>query len=161
MPNSSQVLLREATDCSDATLVLSWRSNPLIWQGSYVQNRENRPLTWEEHWKWWKSQKNGKIFIVQLNDGVIVRDVGYLNIGGLDKQPDFSIAIGEVTLWGKGIAKQALLLGIEWLKKHGYREVYANIIKNNERSIRLFKSVGFKTVGDGRDGEWKFNRIIA
>ena len=150
-----KVLLREARNTeSDAVLVLAWRSIPDVYHGLYTQSRENRPLTWSEHWKWWKSRHTWRIFIIQVNDGETTRDVGYLNIAQLDHwRPEFGIAVSEVALWGQGVAKQALLLGIEWLKEHGYRRVHTSIPKNNERAIRLFKSVGFLVIGDAREDE--------
>jgi len=111
-------------------------------------------LDWSEHWKWWKSRIAWKIFFIQVNDGETTRDVGYINVSQLDHwKPEIAIAIGEVSLWGHGVAKQALLLGIEWLKERGYKRVHASILKNNERSLRLFKSLDFKIVGDAREDE--------
>ncbi len=150
-----QILLRESRmDVNDAVLVLAWRNSPLIWRGLYTQNRENRPLTWEEHWKWWKSRTTWKIFIIQVNDGETTRDVGYLNIAQLDHwKPEFGISVGEVTLWRKGVAKQALILGIEWLKSHGYKRVHTSILNSNEHSLKLFTSLGFKIIGEARESE--------
>jgi RimJ/RimL family protein N-acetyltransferase len=148
-----RVLLRDARDY-DAVLVLAWRSIPKVYAGLYTQSREDRVPTWDEHWKWWKSRTTWKIFIIQVNDGETTRDVGYLNIAQLDHwRPEVGLGIGEVTLWGQGIAKQALLFGIEWLKEHGYKRVHTSILKNNERSIKLFTSLGFKIMGDAREDE--------
>ena len=148
-----KVLLREAND-NDATLVLAWRSIPNVYAGLYTQHREQRIFTWSEHWKWWKSRYTWKIFIIQVNDGETTRDVGFLNIAQLDHwRPEFGISIGEVSLWGQGVARQALLLGIEWLKEHGYKRVHTSILNSNERSLRLFKSVGFKVIGEAREDE--------
>lgn len=151
-----KVMLRESQGVSDAVLVMAWRNSPLVWQGLYTQSRENRPLMWQEHWKWWTSEyrKTWKIFIIQVNDGETTRDVGYLNIGQREHwKPEIGLSVGEVSLWGQGVAKQALLLGIEWLKEHGYKRVHTSILKDNERSIRLFGSLGFKIIGDARENE--------
>lgn len=158
-----QVLLREAIGVQDATLVMAWRNNPLIWQGLYTQSKENRPLIWEEHWKWWKArQANWKIFIIQVNDDETTRDVGYLNIAQTEHwRPEVGISIGEVGLWGKGVARQALLLGIRWLKEHGYKRVHTSILNNNERSLKLFQSLGFKIMGEARDNETEVEMWIS
>lgn len=143
------VLLREAK-YKDAELILKWRNNPLVWQGSYTQNKENRPITWYEHWKWWSGRVFWQTFIIQVDK----RDVGYVNIGKLNStKPEIGIAVGETELWGKGIGKQALKLAIEWIKGKGYKTVYAGVLKDNERSLKLFNSIGFKVVGDVREGE--------
>lgn len=158
-----KVILREAQGVSDAVLVMSWRNNLMVWRGLYTQSRENRPLTWEEHWRWWTSdyRKTWRIFIIQVNDGETTRDVGYLNVGQCDSwRPELGIAIGEVSLWGQGIAKQALILGLEWLKEYGYKGVHTTVLKGNSRALKLFESVGFKIVGDAREGEWWVARPI-
>ena len=152
-----KVLLREATD-SDMELVLAWRSNPLVWQGHYQQHFDPHPLTWEEHYKWWHSKYNWKIFIIQVNDNISTRNVGSIDVGQLDHWcPEVGISIGEVTLWGKGVGKQSLSLALDWLKEKGYEKVHTTILKDNERSIRLFESVGFKRIGEAREEEWEYS----
>ncbi len=155
------VLLREA-QVSDAELILAWRSIPEVYHGLYTQRKENRVLTWAEHWKWWKTRYTWKVFIIQVNDGETTRSVGYVNLGQLDHwKPEVGLVIGETTLWGQGIAKQALLLAIEWLKGKGYKRVHTSILKDNEGSMKLFQSVGFNIVGEARDGEWEVELRIA
>jgi len=147
------VLLRESHD-ADAALVLAWRTIPQVYAGLYTQSRTNHVPNWEEHWRWWKSRPYWNIFIIQVNDGSSTRDVGYLNIAQLEHwRPELGIAIGETTLWGQGVAKQALLLGIKWLKEHSYKRVHTSILDNNERALRLFKSVGFRVMGEAREDE--------
>ena len=149
------MLLRDATD-SDMELVLAWRNNPQVWAGTYTQSKENRPLTWEEHFKWWRSRYNWQTFIIQVNDDLWTRDVGYLNIGQLDNwNPEISIYVGETLLWGQGIGSKALKLAINSLKEHKYNAVHTTILKNNERAIRLFRSLGFTRYGEARENEYE------
>ena len=148
-----QVLLRKATT-DDLELMLAWRNSPLVWQGLYTQSKENRPLTWEEHHKWWNSRHNWKIFIIQVNDTITTRDIGVVSFSQLDSWcPSVGIYIGEVSLWGKGIGKQGLLLALDWLKGEEYSAVWTTILSNNERSIKLFQSLGFQKVFQAREGE--------
>ena len=148
-----KILLREARD-TDAALVLAWRSIPRVYQGLYTQSMTNHVPSWPEHWAWWKSRYNWKIFIIQVNDWETTRDVGYLNIAQLDHwRPEFGISIGETTFWGKGVAREALKLGIEWLREHGYKRVHTSILNNNERAIKLFIGLGFKVIGQAREDE--------
>ena len=147
------VLLREVTD-NDMELILAWRSSPLVYQSLYSQRG---PLTWEEHYKWWKSRYNWKRWIIQVNDNETTRDVGCVNFGQLDSwKPQVGIFIGEVTLWGKGIAKEALTLALEWLREQSYIRIWTTILKDNFRSIKLFEGLGFKKIGEGRPGEWEY-----
>lgn len=151
------VTLREATD-DDMELVMAWRSNTELSKFYYQQGP--RPLTWGEHYRWWKSRYNWKMFIIQVNDNVMTRSVGMLTFSGLDGwSPDTGIYIGEIMSWGKGYARQALKLGLEWLKDAGYKKAHATILNNNVRSIRLFESLGFKNVGEARDNRESYYTI--
>jgi len=146
------VMLRDATD-DDMELVLKWRNIPEVYRGFYQQSRENRVLTYEEHYKWWHSRYNWQTFIIMFEG----KDAGCINIGQLDNwNPEVSIFIGEVTLWGKGIGKQALSLALDWLKSKGYEKVHTTILKNNARAIWLFESLGFQWVGEARKTEWAY-----
>jgi len=150
-----KVLLRDATPY-DLPLILAWRSIPDIYKWFFIQARENRVLTWKEHYAYWEAAKEQHLFIIGVeNDWV--RDVGFVNLSDLDSQkPKVSIAIGEVSLWGKGVGHKALKLGIEWLKRQRKEYVHTSILKKNDRSIKLFESCGFKRIGEARGGEWEY-----
>ena len=128
-----------------------------MWQGFYTQGKENRALTWTEHWAWWKSRKNWRIFIIQLDK----KSIGVLSFSQLDSWfPQVGIYIGEVNLWNKGYGKQALTLGLDWLKSNGYNHIWTSILKDNIRSIKLFESLGFKRIGEARPGESLYRKQI-
>jgi len=158
-----KVLLRTAQGVSDAVLVMAWRSIPDVYNGLYTQHRENRPLGWGEHWKWWASdyRKTWKIFIIQVNDGETTRDVGYLNVAQMDYwEPETGIAVGEIGLWGQGVAKESLKLIFEWLRTQGYKYTRTTIPNHNERAKRLYLSLGYKLIGDARPDEGLYRKEL-
>lgn len=132
----------------DWPLTLAWRSHPLVYAGSYSQTK---PLTWEEHTNWIKSRnKDWRHLIIIYDD----RPVGILNITQLDHwEPEIGIYIGEVSLWGKGIGKEAVRLGLEYIKSLGKESCHTTILKSNKRALGLAKSLGFKKVCGARRGE--------
>jgi len=142
-----EVLLRTATEY-DLPLILSWRSNPDIYQGFYSQDS---PLVWESHVQWFRDRPSTwRSFIILYQD----RPVGGLNISQLEHwSPEIGYYIGEVSLWGKGLGKQAVSLALQWLRERNYRYCHTTVLKNNERSVRLLKSLGFTVLGDARVGE--------
>ena len=150
------VLLRNSTD-SDIWKVLWLRNNPLITQGAYTQGYLDKGLIpWREHWDWWHSRKNWQMFIVQVYENGITREVGVLNISLLDYwSPETAIYLqpGE---WGQSIAKEALKLALNWLREKGYRYSRTTILKNNERSIKAFETVGYRKIGEARPEEWSY-----
>lgn len=67
--------------------------------------------------------------------------------------PEIGYYIGEVSLWGKGIGKEAVKLALDYLHQNGKEYCHTTILDNNERSIRLVKSLGFEYLGPAREGE--------
>lgn len=142
----------------DLELMMAWRSVPAVYAGFYLQSK---PLTWEEHWKWWKSRTKRMDWIVVLENNDGVRDVGVVNVTGLGNEcPSVGIYIGDVTLWGKKVGSRAVGLVINWLSVNGFKEAQADILKDNIASIKMFESVGFRKAGEGRDGEWLYRLIL-
>ena len=154
-----KVLLREAT-IDDLELLLAWRNQPLVYKGFYTQSKINKPISWQEHLTWWHKTKDWKRWIIQVDELELsdnLRDVGQVAVRDLYSwAPDMGIFIGETTLWGQGIGKQALKLAMDWLRQNGYKYCRTDILKSNERAIGLFESVGFKRLTEGRKEEWMY-----
>ena len=146
--------LRDAYD-TDMELVMAWRSHPDNYKGFFTQKKA---LTWEEHKAWWYSRSSEwKMFIICL-DG---RSVGMLNVGWLQSwTPEIGVCVGETTLQGKGVGREAILQALEWLRERGYGHVHTTILKNNDKSLRAFQGVGFKILGDAREGEWWLTKTL-
>lgn len=153
-----EILLREATE-TDLALIMSWRSNPDIYQGFYSQKA---PLVWEEHLRWWESRnKNWHQFVIVLNEDTHFRDVGLVVIAQTDNwNPEIGIFVGEVSLWGKGIGKAAIGLALQWLRKRGYSHTHTTIKDDNKRSIKLFTILGFQRVCEARKGESRYEKVL-
>lgn len=132
----------------DYPLTLAWRSNPLVYQGFYQQEE---PLKWGEHISWLESRnKDWRNFIVMYED----RPVGVVTIGQLDHwEPELGWYIGEVSLWGCGVGKEAVRLGLDYLRERGYKSCHTTIPKNNTRCLALVKSLGFEITGEAREDE--------
>ena len=139
--------LLKATN-SDLELMMAWRSNPLIYEGFYQQTK---PLKWEEHVNWFNSRnKDWRTFIIEYEG----RKIGIVTIGQLDHwSPEIGYYLGEVSLWGRGLGKGAVGLALDWLKTYGKEHAHTTVLKSNKRSLNLLKSLGFKILGDAREGE--------
>ncbi len=129
-------------------LTMAWRSNPDIYKGFYQQER---PLTWEEHLEWHNSRnRDWRNFVIMYED----RPVGIVTISQLDHwEPEIGFYIGETSLWGKGVGKEAVRLGLDYIKEQGKVCCHTTVLDNNERSMRLMKSLGFEVTGKAREGE--------
>ena len=152
------IYLRELKP-EDYELIMAWRSNPLVYKSFYSQNK---PLTWDEHIKWIKSRnKDWRNFIIILDDGFTENRVGVVTIGQLDYwEPETGIYIGYTDLWGKGIGKVALQLAVDYIKSYGRKYTRTTILDVNERSKKLYSSLGFKRIGEARPGESLYRKQI-
>lgn len=122
----------------DLELLLAWRSNPVV----YEEFREQEgPLDWEGHLEWFATRPEGRRDLIIEHDG---RRVGVV---GLSEDKEVSIYVGEVSLWGEGVATTALR---DAVKRFG-DGLHARIHRDNEASKRLFERCGFEQVGAG---EW-------
>lgn len=140
------IQLREATD-DDILWWMQLRNIPEVYAGFYAQNR---PLEIIGHAKWWYSRNHDwRKYIIEL-DG---ERIGVLNIGQLDHwSPEIGYAI-HPDYWGKGYGKEAVKISLDKLKELGKDHCHTTVLKDNERSLRLLKSLGFTILGDAREGE--------
>ena len=122
----------------DLELVLAWRSNPQIYENFKEQESE---LSWEEHLRWFATRPDNRFdFIIEYRG----RRVGCVSVSADDL---VSIYIGEVSLWGNGVAKSAL----KALNDRLDRRLIAEVHQDNIASQRLFEDCGFNKISDG---EW-------
>lgn len=85
--------------------------------------------------------QNGSFFIITEEK----QPIGFLRLVPKGKTAEIVIVIGDKKRWGRGLGKNAIIEGL----KHAFfewrmNEVIAKINFKNERSIRVFKRVGFK-----------------
>ena len=148
--------LRELTK-DDYELTMTWRSDPDIYQGFYTQTS---PLTWEEHINWIQLRnQDWRTFIVVLKEGETERRIGVFTIGQLDHWcPEIGYYIGEKSLWGKGYGKQAVKLGLDYIKNYGREYAHTTVLDSNIRSVNLLLGLGFQKLGPARPGESWYQR---
>lgn len=133
------ITLRQVT-VQDLELILAWRSNPNIYENFREQDE---PLDWEEHVTWFaKRPPERKDLMIEYHG----RRVGVVSIAA---DGDTGVYVGEETLWGKGIAEEALKQACHAMSD---RELTAQIHEDNTRSRRLFEKCGFEETG--RRDDW-------
>lgn len=123
---------------NDLELIMSWRSNPMIYSNFLVQEG---PLVWQNHLDFWYSRVFRKDYIIKYEG----RRIGLIGVSEINSVcPEISILIGEVTLWGKGIGGIALhkFLTADYLD--GFNYLKAKIKETNQGSLKLFTKLGFE-----------------
>lgn len=95
----------------------------------------------------WNDGIENFVFAVRM-DG---RPIGLVNLDGLDwpnGHTEVGIALTEGDLRGQGLASEALSLLIRYaFEELGLHRIWARIIEDNQRSIRLFTKLGFLEEG--------------
>ena len=154
---SSTISLRQVND-DDLEMIMNWRSEPSVYQYFYDQRE---PLIWEKHLEWWGARNNRVDWIILLNEDKKQIPVGSINCVNLESDsPEVGLFVGDTDQWGKSIGKITVKLVVEWLGKRGYEKVLARVMKENERSKRLFESLGFEEIGDSRPGEILYQKLF-
>lgn len=145
----AKISLQLATK-DDLHQMLRWRNDPRLMQGFYQQSRSKHIITWEEHVKWFENRnQDWRTFIILYGSD----KVGVVTIGQLDHwSPEVGYYV-SYPRWGMGIGKEAVRQALAYIKKYGRDYAHATVLKNNERSVRLLKSLGFTELGDARPDE--------
>lgn len=144
--NARSIQLRQEVFETDAWKIADWLDDHEVIQylneGQNVVNsikqviqRVNMPVLTHLF------NQNGSFFIIIEEK----QPIGFLRLVPKGKTAEMVIVIGEKKKWGKGLGKKVIIQGLrhaffEWRMD----EVTAKINHKNERSIKAFKSVGFK-----------------
>jgi RimJ/RimL family protein N-acetyltransferase len=72
-----------------------------------------------------------------------------------------AIAIGEKSLWGKGYGRDAVRTLLDYAFRHrNAHKVWLEVLADNERAIRAYKSCGFVEEGRIRDNAWRDGHYV-
>lgn len=137
-----QVTIRPLVE-QDAYTSYMWRNDSEVFR--YTANTYDHVITLESELCWIRR------VISNTSDyrcAIIVDDVYVGNIYLTDIVRDkaaFHIFIGDKSYWGKGIAKQASKLIIDYgFSTLQLNTIYLEVNKENESAIRLYEKLGFK-----------------
>lgn len=144
-----KVTLR-GVEFSDLPLLLAWRSDREIMQ--YLPSAPLKP-TWEEHLAYW-GKSDYRSWMIELSEEGTRHPVGIVHI--IPSTGEAGIIIGEKSLWGKGLATEALSLMLARARKYKItqEQVWAAIHPENTASQKVFAKVGFvNTHEPARNGQ--------
>lgn len=123
----------------------------------WVNNPENNqflhydiPICVEKTEKWFDSHlgENTRYDAVIEADGIPVGTIGLLEIDRKNSKAEYYIAMGETAFKGKGVAKEASRLILEYaFQTLGLNRIYLFTEVENETAQKLFERVGFVREG--------------
>jgi RimJ/RimL family protein N-acetyltransferase len=131
---------------ADLPMTLRWRNQDHI-RKWFIHSEVISP---ESHQAWFKQyQLRNDDFVFIIEDVQIfygpVGQVSLYNINWIQKQAEFGrLLIGHEEAKGKGIAKRAAALLLEYARNHlGLQEFTLEVMSDNTPAIAIYQAVGF------------------
>jgi RimJ/RimL family protein N-acetyltransferase len=156
MPLAPKVLSGEAAvlrplRAADRVISVRWRNDPEIRDGILGYRF---PVTAEMEADWvnsvLKDQSRTRVILAieDKSDGAFVGFVYLNNIDWFARNAEFGILIGERSRHGKGLAREALALVVDYaFKTLNLQRLYLRVVAFNKRALRLYRGFGFVQEG--------------
>ena len=154
----------------DINLCYAWCQNKEVIR--YLPSLPS-PLSWEHHARWAQkalSQENRVDLMIRATMEwtyypviPVIRTAGRVHAVDLtSRSPEVGVLIGDMEMWGRGIATLAISKIVSWLNEHGpWDRCHALIHPDNGASMKAFAKNGFVLERkDGRNGQYLYVREI-
>lgn len=144
-----QVQIRPLQE-QDAYTSVQWRNDPEVFK--YTGNTYDHEIKIDSELAWiHKVIANPNDYrCAILVDGVYVGNIYLTDIDG--EAAEYHIFIGNKDYWGKGVAKQASFLILEYaftvLK---LKSVHLSVRKENKAAVKLYEKLGFRIKSENDD----------
>ena len=151
-----QVTIRPLQE-QDAFTSVQWRNDPEVFK--YTGNTYDHEITIESELGWIRrviSNPNDYRCAILVDD----KYVGNIYLTDIcERSATYHIFIGDKNYWGKGIAREASRLIIDY----GFRilkldKIVLEVKKKNDRAFKLYKSLGFHALRE--NDEWVEMEIL-
>lgn len=152
MLSNENIKLR-ALEPSDADLIFKWENNPSNWKVSGTLLPFSKHLI-EQYVNSAQDVYAVKQlrFIIESIDGKPLGAIDLFDFDSVNQRAGIGILIADNAERGKGYAKEALNLFIEYSFNHlMLHSLFCNIMENNTVSLNLFEGAGFEKVGLKKD----------
>lgn len=136
---------------SDAYTSYMWRNDPDVFK--YTGNVYENIITLETELEWIRRviKNENEYRCAILVDGEYVGNIYLTDI--TDTMAEYHIFLGNKNFWGKGIAKKASELILEYaFDVLNLKNIYLKVRKENKSAVLLYNSLGFRE--EENDGIW-------
>jgi RimJ/RimL family protein N-acetyltransferase len=114
--------------------------------------------------KWIEFHRNAKdeaLFMIVDERDRAIGHVGLYKLNHRIRSAEFAIVIGDRSVWGKGLGRAMTRFAIEYgFDELNLRRIYLEVLANNERAIKLYRSLGFIEEGRLRQATWKSGKYV-
>ena len=91
--------------------------------------------------------------IIDKATNELLGNVGFIDINHLHRTAEIGIFSGNKSYWGKGYGREALSLLLNYaFKKLNLHNILLRVYDFNRRAVACYEKVGFKKIGEIRDG---------
>jgi RimJ/RimL family protein N-acetyltransferase len=160
MEENNRIYLR-ALEPDDYKISIKWRKDDEIWDmlgGTKYFVSEAYEKKWVEDVVY--NSKDVKLAVCLKEGNRYIGNVYMTNIDAGRRSCHSHILIGERDCWGKGYAKEALMLACEYMfKERNIHRIQALVLQGNAQSIKMHKKCGYVEEGLLRDSVWKNGRF--
>jgi len=157
-----RVYLR-ALELSDVELLVKWRNDYDVTSslgGNTFYVSHLRETEWIKN-ATLNDNDNIKLAICCKENDRYIGNVNLSSINWINRTAEYSIMIGEKSLWGKGFGKEATMLIIKYaFEELNLNRIYLTVRDDNNSAINLYKKVGFVQEGILRRSLYKNNKFI-
>lgn len=155
------IIKLRALETADLDLLFELENNPSVWEISGTIAPYSRDVL-----KLYLENAHRDIYDVkQLRLVICTQDneaIGLIDLFDFDpknRRAGVGIVISDEGNRNRGVGTEAMEILCKYASKTlNLRQLYANILEGNDRSLYLFKKLGFELVGTKRD--WIFNEGI-
>lgn len=153
---SKRVYLR-ALEPNDYKVSIKWRKDDEIWDmlgGTKYFVSEAYEKNWVE--KTIFTSNDLRLAVCLIENNQYIGNVYMTDINMINRSCHSHILIGEHEFWGKGYAKEALMLAIDYMfKERNMHRIQANVLESNVASLKMHEKCGYKVDGILRDSVYK------
>lgn len=153
---NERVYLR-ALEPEDYKTSIKWRKDDVIWEmlgGTKYFVSSAYEKKWVEDTIY--NSKDVKLAICLCENDRYIGNVYMTDIDQLRRSCHSHILIGEKDCWGKGYAREALLMAVRYMiKERNIHRIQAAVLESNKQSLNMHKKCGYKVDGLLRDSVYK------
>ncbi len=99
--------------------------------------------------EWFQSVCAGRYcraMAIETLAGRLIGEVELAHVNWRTGAAELRICIGEKDCWSQGYGRDALALALQMaFREYGLRTIYLRVFASNERAVRLYERIGFRT----------------
>ncbi len=138
-----ELKLRIATQ-TDEKLLFAWANDPIARQASF----HSAPIIWEEHQHWFAEKLRDARFVIYVGESRSGEPVGQVRFELHKERAILSVVVAP-TFRGQGWGRELIWFSTRTLARTGFTgRIEAFVKPENQASVRLFESAGFRRVGN-------------